>query len=1775
MADDAKSGEEHLGQIYDGDEGRYQIREILGAGGMGVVCLGTVVGTDDKVAVKFLHQHVSDESTSSRERFRREMKILQDLKAFRGIVQIQDMGSTPSGEMFLVMEYVAAPPLNQIIAENPNGIPQIHAVQIAIEILLVLEPIHRRKFLHRDLKPHNICVYDDPLGVRLLDFGLSKPYQDGEGYAKVTKRVGGKAAEIPGSPHYMAEEQFLRPKEVDERTDLYAVAIVLYEMIAGVPPFRGIYLQDILKQHRDKDPAPIEMTADGGPISYRLQNVLEKALAKKPGMRYQNASEFKEDLFDVLNMLNKARQPKKSLDNKYRIIRKIGAGGNSEVFEAEHLVENEMVALKITREGSSDWDEETLINEADRALNHDNIVKVLEFGLFDSRPALAMELVPGGTVEELVDQYEETGMPEGVFFRIIIDVCRGLHHAHQSNIVHRDVKPANMLRTLDGRIKIADFGIAKRFDVDEEGDDTGAKNTTLAKGTAPYISPEQCDLTGRVDRRADIYSLGCVMYELLSGHMPFRDGILIMQHLQSDPPPLKVKGEYKNADALVAVVERAMRKRKDERFQSMKELAQEIVRVSKLKPQRKTHKATPIDTGVAAFLEEKGEIGPRGRTGTAELANTGAAVSLKKLLAFGLPAVALLVVVLAFALKGGRDEVNPNPVQTPVGGDEDPIVVAQRAEYESAQALLVKEDFAELAELSAENLRNEMRFVGFLRRELRAVASGKIFRRMTDPKDAKRAFDDARAVAAGWRNIAPDDDAPKKLEDFSKAGLTFLKTEEPDALGCQALDRVAGEHLIAQAAALSDEINDKRRPRDWEEFVKTRQQALSADNGRALVALLDRSDDSVLPEGSVDAIKTFLAADLEETQSAPIRTSLFNRLRQRFLARAPRANSSALAKFVRVEILPVLGAEGMEAAELYEQLSSQGRSAAVGSQATSILSAGALALAEIEDLPEFRQSIQRTLGALPSDWNSGLDRLIEAGLPLQVYAPVVREQLSVTLQSDAFRTQVTKRLSSSSDAKTEARLLNEGYKVVAQKIGAGPRMLEYWRPQVAKFLKSDIDESWSSLEARLRGWKTEEGAAPATDVLVSFFDEMNEFVAHFPDATDRVSQVRGEATAVVRILRNDERWLSLIYLCQLYENLIGKPQEFLAEGRREYVRLLRKSNLIVSENYRKGLSATDEGLNLQWSQNAARTCIELVLEVPELERELVKQGLIEIGGPVARTDSGQARYTITMAPKSANGGFVGDSPAKIVRVKAALQLIVRGSETRLPMSVTYESKSRIKFDLEKPIIRTPVPSGGEFSVDVTDDSPAPSGGFATRVFCGDRELQARRRLNRNFYALRLNDFGKAGSTTSVRVEVKDAAGNAAAMILPEATVRAMKRGLVVARRGQLETQLGAQFDVLGRNAMTAKALSEMTNSLKAAGSSVRDFATHDAAEARTLSESLLRKSNVVMTRWMSKSGNNKSALEALVGPMQGLVTESAAFASQFGASDPNLGLSDSLRNRINLANSTASANLSNPSNGGNSGNSGSSGNTVKKPLNGGKAGGGNRPRPFQGKNVNVGGVNFIFVRSGSRGVWIADREVSVDFAQRYLPSAKDDARNIASRNFKWHKWRLAGNVPLAPMSFAMAKKLIIKLNAALKGDATSKCGVAVEFAIPTHEQWKAAGRYQLGGKARGLASGTSRVPSEYKPKRLAAKNPDYYRQLKPTGADPYAKGKFNFLSGNASEIVRSGRGYAAVGGDFFSARAGNAEKALDIGTTPNPGTRLNQGKPALWLSGLRLAIVPR
>ena len=700
MVEETKEATSHIGRSYSGEQGSYRIIDSIGAGGMGTVTLAEDEKTGRNVAVKFLHDDLSGEGSSSQGRFEREIRVLQDLKAFRGIVQIEDWGRTPKGIMFLVMEYVSAPTLDRIIEEHPNGLSQIDAVQIIVEILSVLEPIHHRKFVHRDLKPHNICVYQEPLAVRLLDFGLSKPYLEGLGYDKVTRRMQGKGNEIPGSPHYMAVEQFLRPKEVDLRTDLYATGIILYELLAGIPPYRGIYLQDILKQHKENEAPPIDNCADGGAISYRLQAVIDKALAKKSESRYQSAAEFKEALFDVLNMLNKRRRPRKELDGDFRIIRKIGQGGNSEVFEGEEREDGSRIAMKIAREGSSDWDEETLMNEADRALKHDNIVRVLAFGSYESRPVLIMELLEGGTLEHIMEEHKDSGLPESIFYKSMVDICRGLHHAHQSNIVHRDVKPGNMLRTLDGRTKVCDFGIAKRFE--QSGDEVqGAKNTTLAKGTAQYISPEQCDLQGRVDRRADLYCLGVMMYEMLSGKLPFTEGILIMQHLQMDPPPLLVKGNYSNPDALCKIVGRCMQKDPAYRFQSMKELAQELVRVSKLEPQKKPHKAVTLSTVPEEWANDPTRTGVAPSRGPVTATSiTDAAVSIKKLVLVGLPIVAVLVFVIVEIMGGGGGE----PSITPDGRD----AVAMNTERDEVRGLIDQafqgEDLAQI-QSSLESIR--------------------------------------------------------------------------------------------------------------------------------------------------------------------------------------------------------------------------------------------------------------------------------------------------------------------------------------------------------------------------------------------------------------------------------------------------------------------------------------------------------------------------------------------------------------------------------------------------------------------------------------------------------------------------------------------------------------------------------------------------------------------------------------------------------------------------------------------------------------------------------------------------------------------------------------------------------------------------------------------------------------------------------------------------------------------------------------------------------------
>jgi eukaryotic-like serine/threonine-protein kinase len=226
------------------------------------------------------------------------------------------------------------------------------------------------------------------------------------------------------------------------------------------------------------------------------------------------------------------------LADRYRLDRRIGQGGMAEVWVATDVQLDRRVALKWLRPAlaSDPVVAERFRREAIAVarLNHPNIVAVHDVFEHDGRQAVVMQLVDGKSLRQLLDGQKRLG-PE-LTIHIGAAIAGALDEAHRAGFVHRDVKPGNILVTSDGRVLLTDFGIAKGLDPD--GDDLTSDNVMM--GTAKYLSPEQ--VRGKkLDGRADLYSLGLVLYECLAGRVPFlgeSDADTALARLQRDPTDL-------------------------------------------------------------------------------------------------------------------------------------------------------------------------------------------------------------------------------------------------------------------------------------------------------------------------------------------------------------------------------------------------------------------------------------------------------------------------------------------------------------------------------------------------------------------------------------------------------------------------------------------------------------------------------------------------------------------------------------------------------------------------------------------------------------------------------------------------------------------------------------------------------------------------------------------------------------------------------------------------------------------------------------------------------------------------------------------------------------------------------------------------------------------------------------------------------------------------------------------------------------------------------------
>ncbi|MDA0184235.1 PASTA domain-containing protein [Solirubrobacter phytolaccae] len=255
------------------------------------------------------------------------------------------------------------------------------------------------------------------------------------------------------------------------------------------------------------------------------------------------------------------------IDGRYRAMKRLGAGGMAEVWCAEDEVLGRRVALKLLggRYASDPEFRERFRREAQAAagLTHPNIVGVFDRSEWEGTPYIAMELVDGQTLKELVT--ERGPLPPHIAVGLVEQILRALAYAHRRGIVHRDIKPQNVILDPEGEAKVADFGIARAGH--SEMTQTGS-----IVGTVQYLSPEQAN-GHPVDRRSDLYSAGIVLYELLTGQVPF-DGeapvSIALKHVNERPVP---PGQLRPGipPALEAVVLRALEKDPNLRFQSAEE----------------------------------------------------------------------------------------------------------------------------------------------------------------------------------------------------------------------------------------------------------------------------------------------------------------------------------------------------------------------------------------------------------------------------------------------------------------------------------------------------------------------------------------------------------------------------------------------------------------------------------------------------------------------------------------------------------------------------------------------------------------------------------------------------------------------------------------------------------------------------------------------------------------------------------------------------------------------------------------------------------------------------------------------------------------------------------------------------------------------------------------------------------------------------------------------------------------------------------------------------
>ncbi|HET8670267.1 MAG TPA: serine/threonine-protein kinase, partial [Candidatus Saccharimonadales bacterium] len=263
--------------------GRYNVLKKIGEGGMAVVYLAEQVNIGRSVALKVLHgQYARDPEFVKR--FRQEAKLAASL-SHPHVVQIYDFDQAEDGTLFFAMEYLAGRSLRALMQQGQLGLEK--GVSLGVQMAEGFGVAHRAGVIHRDIKPENVMVIADDDRIKLMDFGIARLREAGPGTRLTRTGI------VMGTPMYMAPEQ-IQGGEVTEKTDIYSLGIVLYEMFTGVAPFKAPTPAAVLMKQLKEAPVPLRKLRADVPAS--VQSIVARALEKEPSRRPATMGEIADAL---------------------------------------------------------------------------------------------------------------------------------------------------------------------------------------------------------------------------------------------------------------------------------------------------------------------------------------------------------------------------------------------------------------------------------------------------------------------------------------------------------------------------------------------------------------------------------------------------------------------------------------------------------------------------------------------------------------------------------------------------------------------------------------------------------------------------------------------------------------------------------------------------------------------------------------------------------------------------------------------------------------------------------------------------------------------------------------------------------------------------------------------------------------------------------------------------------------------------------------------------------------------------------------------------------------------------------------------------------------------------------------------------------------------------------------------------------------------------------------------------------------------------------------